>query len=1126
MAYAAVLSLKQNLKQISNPLLDQHQTPLQDQQIKSLHEKLSFLLDFLDDSWQRRSEELRCLEREIRDAAYKAEDMVESHISKNFGEEGFQERQMRDQTFCVNFEIVADEIDSIMTKAAKLTELWGATDLHQSQRTSLPTGPSRLPSIGKNDMVGFRNDMMQLMDRLTGYPPALQIIQVTGMAGIGKTTLARNVYNDPFVAYHFPIRAWVSISQDYREREVLLSLLDSMKLLSAEMHQQSSTEGLKEYLHESLEGRRFLVVVDDFWNPEDWNFLRMIFPDDKTGSRIMLTTRLSSVVDARYQSFPYHMQFLDETDSWNLLRREVFGDDSCPPELVETGKEISTNCKGLPLALVVIGGHLSNANRTKDHWEYVAENVKSVVNAADEKCSEILSLSYDYLPHYLKACFLYMGVFPEDEIRVSKLIKLWAAEGFLKPVRGKTLEEVAEEYLGDLISRNLILISEKSSTGKIKTCSIHDMVRDLCLRKAQEERFCHVTNNVFAEGIKYSRRLCIHPWGTFHKEWSNSDNLNVNPSMGSLAPVRSILCSVFAGEIYKSSDGKHFPLLRVLDLKGKLEWDLIGEIKLVHSRYLSFSSFKKISIPKTLPDSLRFLQTLIVDCKEVHLPEEIWRMPQLRHLLFGRCYLPCPARSPIDGENLVLGNLLTLSKVSSSSCTKEVFEGVPNLNKLGILVEKFQMRPFFLSNLVNLPQLKTLKIRSGIYSDVSVLMNLTFPPNIKKLTLEGCHIPWEYMTIVGSMPNLEVLKLQHYACHGPEWEPTEGEFCKLKFLLLHGTDLVQWKADETHFPSLEHLILRSCFKLEEIPYSIGDVLTLQIIDLDDASPSAVISAKQIQEEQMNLGNDSLQVCVLHKYHLKRLEQEKAKAQIMAKVSSNDDTLQLEATAQFCSLLFDSIPLSKELISGVVPRLVEFLARNDYPQLQCKAAEAITSISNGSSDNINIMIDHGAVPILVSLLSSPEDILREQALHLLGNFAGDSTESRDLILGYGVLMPLLAQFNDKTKLSIMRKGTRTLSNICGGRIWPQFKQVKSAICPLAHLIHTDDEEVLNSACWALLGLSYRKKDIIQAGVFPRLVELLLYPSLFVLIPAMCVVHNIISDVDDIQIQVIIDKGALP
>ncbi|XP_022847056.1 putative late blight resistance protein homolog R1A-3 [Olea europaea var. sylvestris] len=1100
MAYAAVLSLSQILEQISNPHLEQHQTPLQDQQIKSLQEKLSFLLDFLDDSCQIRNEELRRLEREIRDAAYKAVGIIESHMSKIIGEEGFKEGQDGDQTFCDNLEEVTGEIDSIKTKAAKLKELWGATDLHQSQMTSLPTVLSTLASSGDNAMVGVDNDLIQIKDRLTGNQDTLQVISIIGMGGIGKTTIARSVYNDPLIEEHFHTRAWTSISHEYDERKVLLRLLDSMELLSAEMRHETSTEKLREYLYKSLKGRRYLLVLDDVWDPEAMDSLRRIFPDDKNGSRIMLTTRMSSVVDPHHSS--HHMQFLNETDSWNLLCQTVFGDDSCPRELEETGKKIAQNCKGLPLSLVVIGGHLSKANRTKDHWEYVAENVKSVATATDANCSEILSLSYDYLPHHLKACLLYMGIFPEDdEIRVSKLIKLWVAEGFIEPVRHRTLEELAEEYLEELVSRNLILVRERSSSGEIKTCGIHDMTRDQCLRKAEEE-FFRVTDKDF---------------NVFHNELSNSDNSNVNPSMESFPPVHATLCSDFASEIYESGDGERFPLNRVLDLaEGKVDGFPIGEIKLVHLRYLAFSCDGKISIPKPLPDFLWNLQTLIVDCKEVNLPEEIWRMPQLRHLLFGMCYLPCPTRSQIDGENLALENLLTLSKVSSSSSTKEIFERVPNLKKLGILIEDLKMTPFSLGNLVNLPQLETLKLISE-YRHVRVPPNFTFPPNIKKLTLEGCRIPWKHMTIVGSMPNLEVLKLLRNSFVGPEWEPTEGEFRKLKFLLLREIDLVHWKADDTRFTRLEHLILRQCFELKEIPCSIGDIPTLQIIDLDDASPSAVTSAKQIQEEQKNWGNDSLQVHV--HYIIENIYRVRKEAEAEIIVGSNADTLLLKATKQFYTLLLHD-PI-KEVTPGVVPRLFEFLDRDDYPLLQCEAALAITSISKCSSDNINMLIDCGAVPIFVRLLSSPEDVLREQALEVLGYFARDSTKSRDLVLTYGILMPLLAQFNDKTKLSIMRKATWTLSNLCQGKPLPQFDQVKSALLPLAHLIHTDDKKVLKYACLALLNLTDGTKDIIQAvinaGVFPRLVELLLYPSPLVSIPAMCTVGNIVSYGDDIDIQ---------
>ncbi|CAA0843298.1 Importin subunit alpha-1 [Striga hermonthica] len=253
--------------------------------------------------------------------------------------------------------------------------------------------------------------------------------------------------------------------------------------------------------------------------------------------------------------------------------------------------------------------------------------------------------------------------------------------------------------------------------------------------------------------------------------------------------------------------------------------------------------------------------------------------------------------------------------------------------------------------------------------------------------------------------------------------------------------------------------------------------------------------------------------------------------MVAGVWSDDAALQLEATTQFRKLLSieRNPPIEEVIQSGVVPRFVEFLGRDDYPQLQFEAAWALTNIASGTSENTKVVIDQGAVPIFVRLLSSPSDDVREQAVWALGNVAGDSPKCRDLVLHYGALMPLLSQFNDQAKLSMLRNATWTLSNFCRGKPQPQFEQVKPALAAIAHLIHTNDEEVLTDACWALSYLSDGTNDkiqaVIEAGVCPRLIELLLHPSASVLIPALRTVGNIVTG-DDLQTQVIINHQALP
>ncbi|CAI8596678.1 unnamed protein product [Vicia faba] len=808
-----------------------------DKEFADIKDELECIQAFLKDADKRVStiEGVKTWVKQVREAAFRIEDIIDDYmilVGQQPLHPGFLSLLHKVKTVIPRRRI-ASEIQDIKSDVRGIKE--------RSERygfqSSLEQGPSnskwhdpRLAAlyIEESEFVGFKEPRKRLIDWMVKGRDERTVISVVGMGGQGKTTLAKKVFDSKDVVRHFDIHVWITVSQSYNVEDLLREMLikfckqkgDIAPRDISQMDRGSLTKEVRNYLQQ----KRYIVMFDDVWDVHFWDAIKFAVIDNKNGSRIFITTRnLEVVMSCKESSFVelLELQPLTQEQSLELFNKKAFQFDyggCCPKELNDIACEIVRKCKGLPLAIVAIGGVLSAKDKNVFEWQKFNENLSLELLKSTHLIGiqEILGLSYDDLPYHLKPCLLYFGIFPEDHIvRSKKVIRQWIAEGFVKEENGKTLEEVAEGYLIELIHRSLVQVSLLRIDGKVKRCRVHDLIREMILEKNEDLNFCkHIISDAGQSSLSGKfRRLSI---ATTYDFFPHIEGF----------PVRSLFFFE-NGEPYKHCK-RRIPTPTTYRHQHKI--------------------LKSIGM-------LQNLETLEVKGAIRELPKEISKLRKLRHL--SKSELSLIQLKDGIGKMTSLQTLryVDLGMDGVAEVIKELGK-LKQLRDLGLVNVRTQDGSILSSSINEMCYLEKLYVSSSMTGngyDVIDLHLISMPTMLRKLTLSGrlqklpewilklqnlvqLKLMHSYFTIdpiksLKSLQNLLMLSI----CFTPCFEELElhfedGWFQKLKELHVGYVDAMRdIIIDKGALPSLTKLELIVQCELKSIPTGIEHLEKLEVL---------------------------------------------------------------------------------------------------------------------------------------------------------------------------------------------------------------------------------------------------------------------------------------------------------
>ncbi|XP_034898984.1 putative disease resistance protein RGA1 [Populus alba] len=454
------------------------------------------------------------------------------------------------------------------------------------------------------------------------------VLPIVGMGGLGKTSLAKSVCDAENVKSHFDLKMEACVSDDFSLKQVVQKIIKSA---TGERCADLDGGELNKKLEEILNGKKYLLLLDDVWNEdaEKWLLLKPLLSKGADGSKIIVTTRSQRVAEIMGTVTAHNLSLLGQEDCLSLFYKCAFkeGQMELHPNLVGIGKEIVAKCKQVPLAVINLGTQLYGKTDEKE-WQSVRDSEKW--EEEGDGILPALKISYQRLPTHLKRCFLYCSVFPKDYLFLDLLlVQFWMAHGLiLQPSNpNENLEDVGLRYLRELISRCFFQDYEDLIVGA--GFKMHDLMHDLVSSLAQNEFSIISSQN--HQISKTTRHLSVlNSDSFFYKTLPKSPN--------NFHQVRSIVfADSIVGPTCKTDFEKYlleFKHLRSLELMDDSEFEAfperIGALK--HLRYLDFGNNVKIKrLPKSL-FKLYNLQAMVTGEGLEELPKDVRYMISLRFL--------------------------------------------------------------------------------------------------------------------------------------------------------------------------------------------------------------------------------------------------------------------------------------------------------------------------------------------------------------------------------------------------------------------------------------------------------------------------------------------------------------